>query len=179
MNRITISLGILAGLILSLAYLLPLAGTDFANIPADKQVGDGLGYGIMLISASGAVVAMVISSRMNKLLTFGQLVKTGLLTAVVTTAVFYIANIIFYEFIEPDFLNNYLNHVIQRKAATMTDEVKKAEYLANSQKDTGLYTNSYLYAAIMSATVFMICLMPVAICGYILFRLGKRKNLVK
>ena len=175
----TISLGILAGLILSFAYLLPLAGTDFASLPTDKQVGDGLGYGIMLISASGAVIAMALSYRMNKQLTFGQLVKTGLLTAVVTTAVFYIVNIVFYEFIEPDFLNNYLNHVIQRKAATITDEVKKAEYLANSQKDSGLYTNSYLYAAIMSATVFMICLMPVAICGYVLFRLGKRKNLVK
>lgn len=180
MNKITISLGTLSGLLLLAGFLGPLAGTDFSHLsPEDYNQGESLGYGVMLLAAAGAIVAMVVVSRRNAEAGFGQLIKTGLATAVVTTLVFYVGNVIFYRWIAPDFLGHFMDAFAVNKAKTITDEAKRAAYLAGMESDKTLYTNPFLYSGIMAGTVFMICLMPVAVFGYILFRIRNRRRTVQ
>ncbi len=176
MKKINITLGSATGLLLSLGFLGPLINFDFSQ--ADSVTGEQLGYGLMLLSSAGALVAMYMAKRRNAELSFTALIKQGLITSVITTLVFYAANVLFYTVIKPDFLVQFFDAFITQKAERFSDAVKKAEYLASSEKDKNIYTNPFVYAGIMAATVFFISLMPIAVFGYLMFRLGMRKKMM-
>ena len=175
MNKRTLFIGVISGLLLSLGFLGPLVNFDFAE--ADSAQGEQLGYGLMMLSSLGALTAMFFTRRKNPETGFTALIKQGLFTLVITTLIFYAANVLFYSVIKPDFLAQFYDAFAVQKAERITDAAKKAEYLSSMEKDRYLYTNSFLYGGIMSATVFFISLMPIAIFGYLIFRLGRRKKI--
>lgn len=177
MNKINITLGAATGLLLSLGFLGPLLNFDFSQ--ADSVAGEQPGYGLMLLSSAGALVAMYFAKRKNPDMPFTGLIKQGLITSAVTTVVFYAANVLFYTVIKPDFLVQFFDAFIAQKAERFSDAAKKAEYLASAEKDKNLYTNPFIYAGIMAVTVFFISLMPIAVFGYLMFRFGMRKKMMK
>lgn len=172
MNKIIFPLGILSGLVLLSAVIGP------ALILEDAQTGaENLGYGIMLLASAGAVVAMILISRKYPETKFGQLVKAGVLTAAIGVGIFFIGNIVFYTIVEPDYLVKANEKFVVENLAKISDETQKAAYSERMENQKATYTNPFIYSGIMSVTMFMICLMPVAVCGYALFRIGNlRKN---
>jgi hypothetical protein len=175
MNRTNLIIGFVSGLLLSLGFLGPLIHFDFSQ--ADSAQGEQLGYGLMLLSSAGALTAMFFGRRKNPEIGFTALIKQGLFTLVITVLVFYTANVLFYSVIRPDFLSQFYDAFALQKAERIPDAAKKAEYLAGMEKDRHLYTNAFLYGGIMAATVFFISLMPIAIFGYLIFRLSRRKKI--
>jgi len=176
MNKTTLLLGTASGILLLLGTLLPGAGTDGST----ANQGENLAYLMVLLSAIGAIVAMVFAARKNREIKFGKLIITGLATALVTTVVYYVGNVIYFKWIAaPDFLENMGRAYTEKKALGIPEGPKRVEYLASADKDLAVYSNPFLYALIQSVLVFMTCLMPVAICGYIIFRINTRRKLVK
>ena len=170
MNKIIIPLGVVSGLALSVAMLYPLTMNDFSHAGEEST-----GYIEMLLASSGAIIAMIIISRKNAEIKFSKLIKYGVITSLITVLVLFVANVIYLKIINPGYLNDYVNALTQKKAATITDAAKKAEFIASAEKDKYLYTNPSLYSFIIALTRFMISLMPIAICGYILFRVNRWK----
>ena len=176
MKNVTWPLGLISGILLLVGSLGPVIGTDGS---AGEVQGASLGYLMVLLAAIGAIVAMVIVARKNAEVRFIQLIKTGLLTALITTLVYYVGSVIFYKWVSPDFLANLREAHIQKKALTILDVAKRTEYVQSAEADKSKYVNAFTYSAIQSIIVFMMCLMPVAICGYVLFRLRGRKKLAE
>lgn len=177
MKNTTWILGIASGLLVSVGSLGPLLGTDGS---AGEAQGSGLGYLMMLLVAIGAIVAMVITARKQPDAKFGQLIKTGLATALVTALVYYVCSVAFYQWVMPEgFLEALREAHIQKKAMAIADETKRAAFLAKTQTNEGPYGNPFVYSAMQAVVAFMLCLMPVAICGYVIFRLKSRRQAAK
>lgn len=180
MNKTNTLLGVATGLLLAIGFLAPLTQINFAEMNGENyNQGESLGYGVMLLSALGALVAMIVQARRETEVKFAGLIKTGLFTAFITTIVFYVCNVLFYSVIQPGFLSDFMEAFIRSKSETIPDEAKRLEYINSMEKDKGLYTNSFIYSGIMAITVFMISLMPVAVCGYVIFRVSRRKKAQK
>lgn len=176
MNKTTLLLGTASGILLLLGTLLPGVGTDGSN----ANQGENLAYLMVLLSAVGAIVAMVLAARKNREIKFGRIILTGLATALVTTVVYYVGSVVYFKWIaSPDFLENMGKAYTERKALDIPDAAKRAEYLASADKDLAIYSNPFLYPLIQAVLVFITCLMPVAVCGYIIFRINSRRKPVK
>lgn len=170
-------LGAVSGVLVLAGSLGPLIGTDGT---AGGSQANSLAYLMMLLAAIGSIVAMVIVARKNREAKFGQLIKTGILTALVTTAVYFIGSVIFYQWIMPSgFLENLNDAYIQEKALKFTDEAKRTAYIRSAEADKGIYTNPVAYSAIQALFIFMMCLAPVAVCGYVIFRVKGRPKPAK
>lgn len=170
-------LGAASGILVSAGSLGPLLGSDGSEGEAQ---GAGLGYLMMLLVAIGALVAMAIQARKQPEAKFGQLIKTGLGTALVTALVYFVCSVVFYTLLmPPDFLETLREAHIQKKAFTIADEAKRAEFLTKTQGDESVYGNPFVYSALQAVMAFMLCLMPVAICGYIIFRIKGRAKPAK
>lgn len=174
MKNTTWLLGGISGLLVSAGSLGPMLGTDGSSGEAQ---GSGLGFLMMLLVAIGALVAMVLFVRKNPDAKFGQLIKTGLGTALVTTLVYYVCSVVFYQWVMPaDFLENLREAHIQKKALTIADEAKRAAFIAKTQSNEGVYGNPFVYSAMQAIVAFMMCLAPIAVCGYVIFRVKGRRQ---
>lgn len=171
MNKIIIPLGIVSGLALATAMLYPLLNTDFSNIGEEST-----GFAEILLSSAGAIIAMIIISRKFPETSFPQLVKRGVFTALVSITVFFVMNIIFHQWVRPEFLAEYFDALTSRRAEMIEDVDKKTTYLAQSETDKNIYTNPFLYTGIQTVVTFMISLMPIAIAAYIIFRIKRRQK---
>lgn len=168
MNKTTIPLGITAGLALSIAMLYPISGNDFSHAGEEST-----GYAEMLTASVGAIIAMIIVVRKNPEVKFGQYIKQGVFTSLITVLVLYIASVVYFKFINPTYLGNYVDAIHQKRALKITDATKKAEFWADAEKYRNVYINPFLYSLITSISTFMLSLMPIAICGYIIFRVNR------
>lgn len=172
MNKLTLSLGTVSGLLILVGSLGPVLGSDGSS---GEVPGGSLGYLMVLLAAVGAIVAMVIVARRTQEPKFGALVKTGLATAFVTALVYFVGSVVFYAWVSPDFLANLREAHIREKALTIADEAKRLQYLNEAHADKSTYANAFTYSGIQAVIAFMMCLMPVAVCAYVIFRFKSRR----
>lgn len=172
MNKLTLSLGTVSGLLILVGSLGPVLGSDGSS---GEVPGGSLGYLMVLLAAVGAIVAMVIVARRTQEPKFGALVKTGLATAFVTALVYFVGSVVFYAWVSPDFLENLREAHIREKALTIADEAKRLQYLSEAHADKSTYANAFTYSGIQAVIAFMMCLMPVAVCAYVIFRFKSRR----
>lgn len=174
MNKINISLGIVTGVIVAMIMLTPLATVDFSKL---DQVSAG--YLERFLASVGGVVAMILAYRQSSEFKFGQIIKTGVLTCAITATTLFVLMVVYFKAINPEYITNHLNALTLQRVATITDEAKKAQEIASIEKNMATYTNPYIYSLSTVLPTFLVSLMPVAICGYILFRIYRVKKAMK
>lgn len=174
MNKTNISLGIAAGILVSMIMLIPLGSVDFSKVNEQST-----GYIEYFLASAGGIMAMVLVYRQIPEFKFAQIIKAGVATSAITALTLFVAMVIYFKAINPEYLSNHITSVTMQRAAAMTDEAKKAAYIADMQHDMNTYTNPFIYSLFIVIPTFMISLMPIAIFGYILFRIYRVKKAIK
>lgn len=168
MNKITLPLGIATGLAISAAMLYQLSALDVIT-PEQGSAG----YLERILASAGGVIAMIVTARKHPDIGFGKLIKIGLATCGITALVILLCSIIYFKWINPTYIGDYLNVLTEQRLAHITDEAQRAETIASTEKNRAIYTNPFIYSFIITISTFLISLMPIAISGYLTFRINR------
>lgn len=91
----------------------------------------------------------------NGNVTFGKALKIGLLITLLTSLTFGLINVIYIEFINPDFTTEYYAHSVEKFREKLPAEEFEAKFKEmETQKE--LFTNTFFNFLLMSVTVFVI-----------------------
>lgn len=174
MNKSTRNYGIIAGLFGGIFFVCPIAvNPEYYYDPNNFGNGEILGYSIMLISM--VPVFLGTRSYRNKYhsdtaFSFGKAMGTAMKITVIGSAIFYICNILVYEVFVPEFLAEFGIHYksyIVDLAETVAD---KQQAIADFDSNKEMMENGYLYALVMTSSVFLFGLIISLISAFTLKR---------
>lgn len=154
-NKAIRNYGTIGGLLLSILFLGPIAiSPNSYRDPAMMGIGEVVGYGVMIL-AMCCVFFGVRSAKKNseKAFGFGKALSTGLLITLVANLIFYMANVLLYEVIAPDFLENFMAFY-KDYTLEQTPMEKREVVLAQFEQEAEMMTNGWVYGMIMAATSF-------------------------
>lgn len=173
-NKTLLVSGLIGGITGTLLFLGPIAfSTDSYLEPDNYALGEVIGYSVMFLSM--LPVFFGTRSYRNKFhshdFTFIKAFGSAMLITLISSVIFYIGNILLYEIISPNFLQDfsvsYREYVLE---AAKTETERKAIAI-DYDKQSALINNSYLYALIMTSSVFLFGLIISLISALVL-----RKN---
>lgn len=105
----------------------------------------------------------------NGVISFGKALKIGLLITLLTSITFGLINIIYTEYINPEFSAEYYNYSIEKIEKELPPKEFKVK-VAELESQQELFANPLFNFVIMSLTVFSIGLIVSLISGLILQR---------
>jgi len=142
----------------ALLMVLGLISHAFLGTSPDNYgIGEIVGYSSIILSL--VIVYFGIRQYRNDHLqgdiTFWQALKVGLLISLFPAIAFGIYNVIYVEFIDPEFMDKYYNHQLAQMQASMSkQEFQVAKADMESQKD--MFMNPTVQFFIMFLTVWLI-----------------------
>ncbi len=168
-KNVIVRFGLYSGLTASILFLGPFViNPDQAFDPANMVRSEIIGYAAMILSMT--LVYFGVRAHRNKLAPqvypFGDAFRAGILITLISVIVFYFGNVILYEVINPDFLEEffvvYRQYKIDGGASDTEIARMDASYTAMS--------NGWLYALVMASTTLMIGIVITLISAIVLKR---------
>lgn len=105
----------------------------------------------------------------NGSVSFGKALVIGVLVSLLAGLTFGIINYIYVEVINPEFITEYYNHMVEKAKSSLS----AAEFqirLQDMEAEKALFSNSIISSLVMSATVLIIGFIIAVISGLILQR---------
>lgn len=128
-------------------------------------------YGYVSIIISLSFVFFGIKHfRDNKnrgLLSFGKGLLIGLLITLFASVTFGLYNVVYVEYIDPNFMTEYYNHSVEKVSKTMSGAELQAK-LKQMEDEKDMFANPFMNFSLMFLTVFMIGLIISIISSLIL-----------
>lgn len=159
MKKTVLIYGIIGGLVVTLLFLGPVViNAEQYMDPENMASGEILGYSIMILSMLCVFfgVRHYRKKRDGQEFSFGKGMAAGVLITLVATAVFYIGNVVLYEVVAPDFLQEFSSYYKDYMLESASGPEERDQILAAYESEAYLMENSYLYALLMAGSVFFI-----------------------
>lgn len=165
--------GISGGLIVSILFLGPIVVFPEGYMDPEKMtMGAVIGYSVMILSM--LCVFFGIKAYRNKhddeSFTFLKALSIGMQITVMANIIFYVANVLLYEVIAPDFLQEFGKFYKESLVNGDMDVETRSEILAEFEANAGVLENSYKYALVMAGTTFFIGIIISLISALVLKR---------
>ncbi len=101
------------------------------------------------------------------ILSFGKGVLIGLLITLFASVAFGLYNVIYVEYIDPNFMTEYYNHSVEQVSKTLSGEELQAR-LKKMEQEKDLFSKPFMNFSLMFLTVFMIGLIISLISSLVL-----------
>ncbi|MBT8246082.1 MAG: DUF4199 domain-containing protein [Winogradskyella sp.] len=137
----------------------------------DFSTSEIFGYATIVLSLSFVFFGIknYRDKENNGIISFGKVLKIGLLITLLASLTFGLINVIYTEVINPEFSTEYYNYSVEKiKKELPTEEYKAKIEELESQQD--LFRNPLFNFVVMSLTVFIIGFIISLISGLILQR---------
>lgn len=122
----------------------------------DNTTGEIIGYGSMVVSLLFVYFGIkhFRDKENNGIVTFGRALLIGILISLMVSLAFGILDIIYVKFINPEFMTDYYEGMLEQAQSLPADEfeIRKAEL--ESEKE--MFLNPFIHFFIMSMMVFVI-----------------------
>ena len=105
----------------------------------------------------------------NGSVSFGKALIIGVLVSLLAGLTFGIINYIYVEVINPEFMNEYYNHMVEKAKSSLSASEFQIR-LQDMEAEKALFSNSIISSLVMSATVLIIGFIIAAISGLMLQR---------
>ena len=89
------------------------------------------------------------------LLSFGKGLLIGLLITLFASITFGLYNVIYVEYIDPNFMTEYYNHSVEQVSKTLSGEELQAK-LKQMEDEKDMFSNPFMNFSLMFLTVFMV-----------------------
>ncbi len=159
MKNSILKYGVIGGAIVSLFFLGPIVyNAESYMTPENMKRGEVFGYGVMILSMLCVFFGVRAYRKHYEKpeFSFTRGLGVGVQITIVANVIFYLANVLLYEIIAPDFLQEfgkfYKDYLVENAGDAESKKLAAAEFEAQS----GLLQNSYLYALVMAGTTFFI-----------------------
>ncbi len=146
--------GLISGGIASVFFLGPFLFIDVAT--SDFEGLEVLGYLTMLLSMMLVVVGILSYRKleMNGSITFLPAFKMGMLITIISTVLFYGANILLYEVLSPNLLTDFMDVYPEQMLEANPNDPEVAQMVKEYEEMRDVYTNGWIYGLLMSGTTF-------------------------
>ncbi len=111
----------------------------------------------------------------NGLLSFGKGLIIGLLITLFASVAFGLYNVIYVEYIDPNFMTEYYNHSVEQISKTLSGEELQAK-LKKMKEEKELFAKPIMNFSLMFLTVFMIGLIISLISSLVLSKKSPQTN---
>jgi len=101
------------------------------------------------------------------LLSFGKGLLIGLLITLFASVTFGVYNVVYVEYIDPNFTTEYYNHAVEQVSETLSGAELQAK-LKQMEDEKDMFSNPFMNFSLMFLTVFMIGLIISLISSLIL-----------
>jgi hypothetical protein len=165
MQKLSLKWGLIAGLIMVgipyTSYLLMGGG------PETFKLGEIIGYATIICSLLLIYVA-INEYRLilaNQQISFIQGLSVGLMVTGLAALMFGIYNVIYVEFLEPGFMDQYYNYYIEQISNSGQPQLEIDRQIKAFEEEKQMFMNIYLQFFIMFITVFVIGLLVSVFCA--------------
>ncbi len=144
--------------------------------PEYYDIGEILGYSSITLSLVFIYfgIRQYRNDQLNGFINFGQATKVGLLIALFPALAFGLYNLVYVEFLDPEFMENYYQHQLQSMQNTMSSkEFESAKAQMEAEKD--MFMSPITQFFVMFLTVWIIGMIITLISS---FSLTKKRNLM-
>jgi len=155
--------------VLSICILFLISSLLLKNLDFNTQ--EIYGYASIIVSLSFVFLGIkhFRDKENNGLLSFGKGVLIGLLITLFASVAFGLYNVIYVEYINPDFMTEYYNNSVEQVNKTLSGQELQAK-LKQLEEEKDLFANPILNFSFMFLTVFIIGLIISLISSLILQR---------
>lgn len=168
--------GSISALICAVFFLGPWLFLDMETV--DFSNSEFIGYFTMVVSM--ALVALgIYSYRKNEgngTITFATGLKLGLLITAVSTVLFYIANVLMYEVIAPDFLSDFMEIYPRRLLAENPGDPEVLALTQEYEAMRDVYSNGWIYGLIMAVTTGLMGLVFTLLSSLVFATMDRKKT---
>lgn len=165
MNKIILKFGIYSFVLLPIMMVGSHLFIDSTNFAAHEV----LGYIAMIIASLIAMVGVANYKKeeMNNEMSYWVAVKIGLLILIIPSLLFGVFDLIYVNYIDPEFMDNYYNHYVEQMRSGMgVAEFEIALKEMEAQKE--FFSNPFMSFLVMSTTMFLVGLVISLISSFFL-----------
>ncbi len=165
MKNTVLRYGIWSALCIFALFLI----SGFALENLDFNTREIYGYASIIISLSFVFfgVKHFRDQKNDGLLSFGKGLSIGLLISLFASITFGLYNVIYVEFINPDFMTEYYDYSVEQVSKTLSGEELQTR-LKQMDEEKKLFAKPFMNFSLMFLTVFMIGLIISIISSLIL-----------
>lgn len=122
----------------------------------DNTTGEIIGYSTMVVSLLFVYFGIkhYRDKENNGIVTFGKALILGVLISLMASLAFGILDVIYVTFINPDFMTEYYEGMLEQAKSLPTDEFEARKAELESEKE--MFLNPFIHFLIMSMMVFII-----------------------
>ncbi len=152
---------------LSIFILFLISGLLLQNI--DFKTQEIYGYLSIVVALSFVFFGIkhFKNNESNGLLSFGKGLLIGLLITLFASVTFGLYNVVYVEYINPDFMTEYYNHSVEQVSKTLSGVELQAK-LKKMEAEKDMFANPFMNFSLMFITVFMIGLIISLISSLVL-----------
>lgn len=153
MKNTVLRYGTYGGITMIVLFSLGLYLGQFLNYSAREVIG----YTTMVVSLSFIFFGIrhYRDKENHGSVTFGQSLKIGVLISLIVSLVFGIIDVVYIEFINPDFMAEYYAHSVEQLKNTVP-EAELQEKLKELEAQKEMFASTFMSFIIMSLTVFVL-----------------------
>jgi len=152
---------------ISICILFLISSLALKNL--DFKTQEIYGYASIVVSLSFVFFGIkhFRDKNNNGLLSFGKGLVVGLLITVFASVTFGLYNVIYVEYIDPNFTAEYYNYSVEQVSKTLSGEELQAR-LKKMEAEKDMFSNPFMNFSLMFLTVFMIGLIVSLISSLVL-----------
>ncbi|MEP2772116.1 MAG: DUF4199 domain-containing protein [Fulvivirga sp.] len=142
--------------------------------PDNYKIGEILGYTSITLSLVFIYfgIRQYRNEQLNGYIGFGQATKIGLLIALFPALAFGIYNLLYVEFLDPEFMDNYYQYQLQTMEASMSSQ-EFTSAKAQMETEKAMFMNPMTQFFVMFLTVWIIGLIITLISSFTLIKKEK------
>lgn len=153
MKKSILRYGAYGSIVLTILFSLSLYIGEYFSYSAREVIG----YTTMILSLSFIFFGIkhYRDQENGGVVSFGASLKMGVLISLIVSVVFGIIDVIYIEFINPEFMNEYYAHSVE----TLKNSVPPEEFpekLKELEAQKELFSSSFMSFLVMSMTVFVL-----------------------
>ena len=140
---------------ISICILFLISSLALKNL--DFKTQEIYGYASIIVSLSFVFFGIkhFKDNNNNGLLSFGKGLLVGLLITMFASVTFGLYNVIYVEYINPDFMTEYYTHSVEQVSKTLSGDELQAK-LKKMEEEKAMFADPFMNFSLMFLTVFMI-----------------------
>jgi len=153
MKKTILRYGMYGSITLAILFSLGLYIGQFLDYTSREVIG----YATMVVSLSFIFFAIrhYRDKENNGVVTFKQALKIGVLISLIVALVFGIIDVIYIEFVNPEFMAEYYTHYVAEYKSTLS-AAEFQEKLKELEAQKELFSSTFMSFLLMSMTVFVL-----------------------
>ncbi len=170
MKNIILRNGLIASVIVIVPslFLLILGG---GATPENMTMGEIVGYASILLAMIFVFfgIKKYRDEHQDGIISFWEALKVGLLITLVPSVAFGLYNVLYVEFLDPNFMENYLNYLLEQERVRHSAE-EFARIKAEIEQQQAMFGSAWVQFIVMFLTIFIIGFVASFIFSWILKR---------